>query len=29
MHYVLIIAIEFIVTIIGVAMLVKYYNHKA
>jgi hypothetical protein len=29
MYYVLIIALEFILTIIGVAMLVKYYNHKA
>ena len=29
MNYILIVALEFLLTIIGVAMLIRYYNHKA
>ena len=29
MHYILIVALEFLVTFIGVAMLIRFYNHKA
>ena len=29
MNYVIVVAIEFILAIIGVAMLIRFYNHKA
>jgi len=29
MSYIFIVALEFLLTIIGVAMLIRYYNHKA
>ena len=29
MQYILIVAIEFLVTFFGVAMLIRFYNHKA
>jgi hypothetical protein len=29
MHYILIVALEFLVTFFGVAMLIRFYNHKA
>ncbi|SHL00883.1 hypothetical protein SAMN05216463_1195 [Xylanibacter ruminicola] len=29
MNYVIVVAIEFIIAIIGVAMLIRFYNHKA
>lgn len=29
MNYVIVVAIEFIIAIVGVAMLIRFYNHKA
>lgn len=29
MNYIIVVAIEFILAIIGVAMLIRFYNHKA
>ena len=29
MNYVIVVAIEFIIAIFGVAMLIRFYNHKA
>ena len=29
MQYILIVALEFLLAFLGVAMLVRYYNHKA
>ena len=29
MSYILIVALEFLLTFFGVAMLIRYYNHKA
>jgi len=29
MHYIFIVALEFLVTFFGVAMLIRFYNHKA
>jgi hypothetical protein len=29
MQYILIVALEFLVTFFGVAMLIRFYNHKA
>jgi len=29
MQYILIVAFEFLVTFFGVAMLIRFYNHKA
>ena len=29
MHYVFIVALEFVIAFAGVALLIRYYNHKA
>ena len=29
MHFIFIVALEFLVTFVGVALLIRYYNHKA
>ena len=29
MNYIFIVVLEFLLTVIGVAMLIRYYNHKA
>jgi hypothetical protein len=29
MQYIVIVAIEFIIVVTGVALLIRYYNHKA
>ena len=29
MHYIFIVAFEFIIAFTGVALLIRYYNHKA
>jgi hypothetical protein len=29
MNYVIVVAIEFIIAIVGMAMLIRFYNHKA
>ena len=29
MHYIFIVALEFLLAFVGVALLIRYYNHKA
>ena len=29
MHYIIIVALEFLVAFVGVGLLIRYYNHKA
>lgn len=29
MSYIIVVAIEFIITIVGVSLLIRFYNHKA